>query len=128
MTEKSPEPELLPCPICGNSAFVVGWVLREIWCRTDRCLRLPARPTEAEAIAAWNIRLAGIEAGQRISQPTTESSGPRGVTGIHFNAGNGDQPFVKVFFGTLADAEAFHATVVPQALSPKRPAEAVDEP
>lgn len=52
-------PELLPCPKCGGRAFIpphpTGF---PVWCVIDRCLRLPPRETKAEAITAWNTRLA----------------------------------------------------------------------
>lgn len=46
--------ELKPCPRCGSRAFV--GVDKSVLCTTDRCLRLPPRPTEAEAREAWNTR------------------------------------------------------------------------
>jgi len=46
---------LLPCPICGNRAFLMPGH-RSVWCVTDRCLRMPPRETDVEAIAAWNTR------------------------------------------------------------------------
>lgn len=45
---------LEPCPRCGNRAFVT--IEGEVWCVTDRCLKLPPRETKAEAITAWNTR------------------------------------------------------------------------
>jgi len=52
-----------PCPLCGNRAFVVAgdgssFKGYEIWCRTDRCIKLPPRETEGGAIADWNRRAA----------------------------------------------------------------------
>src|SRR4051812_23736302 len=55
VTEMGIELEL--CPRCGGPAWVLLTdVVYEVWCRTDSCLRLPARATEADAIAAWNTR------------------------------------------------------------------------
>ncbi|KAL5684533.1 hypothetical protein EMGR_006373, partial [Emarellia grisea] len=46
--------QLLPCPRCGNRAFLT--INFEVWCRTDRCLKLPPRASRAEAADAWNTR------------------------------------------------------------------------
>lgn len=63
LTETVPQQEpvqtLKPCPICGNRAFlsITGTPgARSVFCLTDLCLRLPTRPSEAEAIEAWNRR------------------------------------------------------------------------
>lgn len=52
------QPSLLPCPRCNNRAFLVDFPggAKEVWCVTDRCLRLPPRETAAEAAEAWNTR------------------------------------------------------------------------
>jgi len=53
-------PELLPCPVCGNRAFLSITGIpghRSVWCLTEQCLRMAPRETEAEAITAWNRRI-----------------------------------------------------------------------
>lgn len=47
--------ELKPCPKCGKRAFLE--VNNSVWCIQDRCVRMPAYKTQAEAISAWNTRL-----------------------------------------------------------------------
>jgi hypothetical protein len=48
--------ELLPCPRCGNGAFITGTDSYQVWCRTDSCLRLPPRASRKDAIDDWNNR------------------------------------------------------------------------
>jgi hypothetical protein len=59
LKETEPEPVPQPCPVCGSEAQVQNLMHQHYWvgCSSDAhiCKAYgPSRPTEAEAIAAWN--------------------------------------------------------------------------
>jgi hypothetical protein len=109
---------LEPCPRCGNGAFTTMLLngVWEVWCSTDQCLRLPARATEAEAIAAWNTRATTPTEGDGAGEEPD-----RYDAGLLGDGGGGDVEWWQSYIRAELDrAHEFYAAQWPT-LSPRPP-------